>query len=99
MIAETMKVKVKTEPSQAALSLIDTIQHKREKLMRAGLEPKRVYMSLRTKLTLVGGVFHPSLIVTVPHGYERRDTIYGMDIYEVDSLPDGFIDIGADDQY
>jgi hypothetical protein len=94
-----MKTATMIRPSDEALALIDQIQHKREKLMRAGLEPKRVYMSLRTKLTLVGGIFHPSLIVTVPHGYERRDTIYGLDIHEVDSLPDGFIDIGADDQY
>ena len=99
MLTEAIKVKATIEPSQAALSLIDTIQHKATNLRRCGLEPKRVYMSLKTKLLLIGGVFNRNMVTVVPHGRERRDTVLGLDICECNSLPDGFIDVGADDQY
>jgi hypothetical protein len=92
-------VKTIKRPSEEALALMDTIQHKISRMFAGGLEPRRVFMNYRTKLILMGGPFHRSCVIVIPRGQQRIDTVLGLDIHIVDSLPDGFVDIGADEQY
>ena len=87
------------EPTDEVRLLLEIIQWKRTQYLGMGLEPKRVYMSYRTKRKLHGGLYTPNFVVTVPHGNERRDTIFGLDIYEVADMPDMVADIGCDFKY
>lgn len=76
--------------------LLEIIKYKKWQMEQAGFTPKRVYMSFRTKRKLAGGLYTPCVLTTVPHGRERRDTVLGLDIYDVSDMPDDTVDIGCD---
>ena len=83
------------EVSDEVRLLLEIIKYKKWQLEKFGFQPKRVYMSFRTKRKLHGGLYTPCLVTVVPHGRERRDTILGLDIHEAD-IPDYTVDIGCD---
>lgn len=58
-----------------------------------GRRPTRIYMNTRTKLAL-NTIFRDRVIVVVPDGKRRRDTVYGAYIMICDDLKDGEIDLG-----
>lgn len=85
--------------NQEAKFLLEIIRYKAWKLRRAGLEPKRVYMSTRTKMRLERGIYHGGAVVVVPNGRDRVPTVCGLTIHECNDLLDGFVDVAGDDEY
>ncbi len=84
------------EVSDEVRLLLEIIKYKKWQLEKFGFQPKRAYMSFRTKRKLAGGLYTRCVLVTVPHGRERRDTVLGLDIYEVSDMADNTVDIGCD---
>lgn len=91
-----LSVRYQQQITEEVRLLLSIIEWKRYQLEKAGFTPRRVYMSFRTKRRLAGGLYTPNVLTVVPHGRERRETVLGLDIYEVAGMTDDTVDIGCD---
>ena len=91
-----LSVEYRQQLTEEVRLLLSIIEWKRYQLESAGFQPRRVYMSFRTKRRLAGGLYTPNVLTVVPHGKERRETVLGLDIYEVAGMTDDTVDIGCD---
>ena len=58
-----------------------------------GRRPTRIYMNTRTRLAL-NTIFREKVIIVVPDGLRRRETVCGCYVMVCDDLPDCKIDLG-----